>query len=71
MQKLYENLRIWRVIASLFAFSSSPELIFGVALLYYFRVFERQIGSNKYAVSKRIFMLKMLHLHMQSLYLIR
>lgn len=49
-QNLYENLRIWRVIASLFAFSSSPELIFGVALLYYFRVFERQIGSNKYAV---------------------
>uniref|UniRef100_A0ACD5WGU7 Uncharacterized protein n=1 Tax=Avena sativa TaxID=4498 RepID=A0ACD5WGU7_AVESA len=49
-QNVYENLRIWRVIASLFAFSSSPELIFGVALLYYFRVFERQIGSNKYAV---------------------
>ncbi|EMS63711.1 Ubiquitin-associated domain-containing protein 2 [Triticum urartu] len=49
-ENLYENLRIWRVIASLFAFSSSPELIFGVALLYYFRVFERQIGSNKYAV---------------------
>jgi len=35
----------------LFAFSSTPELIFGAALLYYFRVFERQIGSNKYAVS--------------------
>jgi len=34
----------------LFAFSSTPELIFGAALLYYFRVFERQIGSNKYAV---------------------
>ncbi|XP_044353556.1 rhomboid-like protein 20 isoform X1 [Triticum aestivum] len=33
-QNLYGNLRIWRVIASLFAFSSSPELIFGVALLY-------------------------------------
>ncbi|KAF8716777.1 hypothetical protein HU200_025869 [Digitaria exilis] len=25
-------------------------MIFGAALLYYFRVFERQIGSNKYAV---------------------
>lgn len=49
-QSLYEKLSIWRLITSLFAFSSTPELIFGAALLYYFRVFERQIGSNKYAV---------------------
>lgn len=49
-QSVYEKLSIWRLITSLFAFSSTPELIFGVALLYYFRVFERQIGSNKYAV---------------------
>ncbi|TVU00743.1 hypothetical protein EJB05_53826 [Eragrostis curvula] len=47
---VYEKLQIWRLIISLFAFSSTPELIFGAALLYYFRVFERQIGSNKYAV---------------------
>lgn len=33
-----------------FAFSSAPELMFGLYLLYYFRVFERQIGSNKYSV---------------------
>jgi hypothetical protein len=25
--------------------------MFGLYLLYYFRVFERQIGSNKYSVS--------------------
>uniref|UniRef100_A0A0A9E481 UBA domain-containing protein n=1 Tax=Arundo donax TaxID=35708 RepID=A0A0A9E481_ARUDO len=49
-ESVYEKLRIWRLITSLFAFSSTPELIFGAALLYYFRVFERQIGSNKYAV---------------------
>ncbi|XP_024316034.1 rhomboid-like protein 20 isoform X4 [Brachypodium distachyon] len=49
-QNVYEKLHIWKLITSLFAFSSTPELIFGVALLYYFRVFERQIGSNKYAV---------------------
>ncbi|KAK3162232.1 hypothetical protein QOZ80_1BG0087160 [Eleusine coracana subsp. coracana] len=49
-QSVYEKLQIWRLITSLFAFSSTPELIFGAALLYYFRVFERQIGSNKYAV---------------------
>lgn len=36
---------------SVFAFSSTPELMFGLFLLYYFRVFERQIGSNKYSVS--------------------
>lgn len=36
---------------SVFAFSSTPELLFGLYLLYYFRVFERQIGSNKYSVS--------------------
>jgi len=51
MQNVYQSLSIWRLITSLFAFSSTPELIFGAALLYYFRVFERQIGSNKYAVS--------------------
>ncbi|KAL3028401.1 hypothetical protein AAZX31_03G110300 [Glycine max] len=35
---------------SIFSFSSTPELMFGLYLLYYFRVFERQIGSNKYSV---------------------
>ncbi|TVU34733.1 hypothetical protein EJB05_16582 [Eragrostis curvula] len=50
INSVYEKLQIWRLIISLFAFSSTPELIFGAALLYYFRVFERQIGSNKYAV---------------------
>ncbi|KAK8651136.1 hypothetical protein V6N13_140750 [Hibiscus sabdariffa] len=33
-----------------FCLSSTPELMFGLYLLYYFRVFERQIGSNKYSV---------------------
>jgi hypothetical protein len=56
MQSVYEKLKIWRLVASLFAFSSTPELIFGAALLYYFRVFERQIGSNKYAVSHFVLM---------------
>ncbi|KAJ8770412.1 hypothetical protein K2173_015026 [Erythroxylum novogranatense] len=41
---------VWKLIASVFAFSSTPELMFGLYLLYYFRVFERQIGSNKYSV---------------------
>ncbi|XP_059646068.1 rhomboid-like protein 20 isoform X1 [Cornus florida] len=47
---IFKKLNIWKLIVSVFAFSSTPELIFGLYLLYYFRVFERQIGSNKYSV---------------------
>ncbi|XP_058107437.1 rhomboid-like protein 20 [Magnolia sinica] len=49
-QDLFKKLQLWRLIVSAFAFSSTPELMFGLYLLYYFRVFERQIGSNKYSV---------------------
>ncbi|KAM0830912.1 hypothetical protein ACQ4PT_065895 [Festuca glaucescens] len=49
-QDIIKNFRVWRIFASGFAFQSTPELMFGLYLLYYFRVFERQIGSNKYSV---------------------
>ncbi|GMJ12168.1 hypothetical protein like AT3G56740 [Hibiscus trionum] len=49
-QDIFGKLNIWKLITSVFAFSSTPELMFGLYLLYYFRVFERQIGSNKYSV---------------------
>ncbi|KAG9146212.1 hypothetical protein Leryth_007923 [Lithospermum erythrorhizon] len=49
-QDIFKKLQLWKLIASFFTFSSIPELIFGIYLLYYFRVFERQIGSNKYSV---------------------
>ncbi|KAJ3686867.1 hypothetical protein LUZ61_016031 [Rhynchospora tenuis] len=49
-QDLTKNPRVWRIIASGLAFSSTPELLFGLYLLYYFRLFERQIGSNKLSV---------------------
>ncbi|KAG0500799.1 hypothetical protein HPP92_000871 [Vanilla planifolia] len=49
-QDVIQGLRFLRVFASIFAFSSLQELMFGLYLLYYFRVFERQIGSNKYSV---------------------
>ncbi|KAK2991452.1 hypothetical protein RJ640_012060 [Escallonia rubra] len=49
-QDIFEKLQLWKIIVSVFAFSSTPELMFGLYLLYYFRVFERQIGSNKYSV---------------------
>ncbi|XP_058749211.1 rhomboid-like protein 20 [Vicia villosa] len=49
-QDIFGKLRIWKLIMSIFSFTSTPELMFGLYLLYYFRVFERQIGSNKYSV---------------------
>ncbi|PSS01036.1 Rhomboid-like protein [Actinidia chinensis var. chinensis] len=49
-QDIFQKLQLWKLIVSGFAFSSTPELIFGLYLMYYFRVFERQIGSNKYSV---------------------
>ncbi|XVE60964.1 hypothetical protein DITRI_Ditri06bG0003000 [Diplodiscus trichospermus] len=49
-QDIFSKLSLWKLIASVFAFSSTTELMFGLYLLYYFRVFERQIGSNKYSV---------------------
>lgn len=54
LQDIFEKFRIWKLIMSTFAFSSTPELMFGLYLLYYFRVFERQIGSNKYSVSENL-----------------
>ncbi|KAK6944466.1 Peptidase S54, rhomboid domain, partial [Dillenia turbinata] len=50
IEDIFKKLHLWKFIMSIFAFSSTPELIFGLYLLYYFRVFERQIGSNKYSV---------------------
>ncbi|XP_019457995.1 PREDICTED: rhomboid-like protein 20 [Lupinus angustifolius] len=49
-QDIFGKFRFWKLIWSIFSFSSTPELMFGLYLLYYFRVFERQIGSNKYSV---------------------
>ncbi|XP_042425092.1 rhomboid-like protein 20 [Zingiber officinale] len=49
-QDITQNHGLWKTVPSIFAFSSSPELIIGLYLIYYFRVFERQIGSNKYSV---------------------
>lgn len=49
-QAIVKKLHLWRLVTSVFVFSSTSELMFGLYLLYYFRVFERQIGSNKYSV---------------------
>ncbi|KAF1859185.1 hypothetical protein Lal_00001016 [Lupinus albus] len=49
-QDIFGKFRFWKLIWSIFSFWSTPELMFGLYLLYYFRIFERQIGSNKYSV---------------------
>eukprot|EP00252_Welwitschia_mirabilis_P025054 TRINITY_DN7685_c0_g1_i1.p1 TRINITY_DN7685_c0_g1~~TRINITY_DN7685_c0_g1_i1.p1 ORF type:complete len:293 (+),score=36.79 TRINITY_DN7685_c0_g1_i1:209-1087(+) len=49
-QAIIKRFHFWRLVTSIFVFSSTSELMFGLYLLYYFRVFERQIGSNKYSV---------------------
>lgn len=49
-QDVFQKPQLWKIIVSMSAFTSTPELMFGLYLLYYFRVFERQIGSNKYSV---------------------
>nr|PNR27035.1 hypothetical protein PHYPA_030516 [Physcomitrium patens] len=47
-QKIAQRLELWRLVVSPLVFTSLPELLFGLYLLYFFRVFERQAGSIKY-----------------------
>lgn len=46
---LFSDGRIERVLLHSLVFSTTAELTFGLILLYYFRLFERQWGSRKYA----------------------
>ena len=41
---------LWRLLTSNLVFTSPGEALFGMYLLYHFRVFERQRGSAKYGV---------------------
>lgn len=38
----------WRLLTHNFLFSTPGELLFGIVLLYYFRQFERQMGSSRF-----------------------
>jgi len=46
--RIFQNREYWRIITSNLAFESVFELIVGGILMYYFRQFERQMGSNKF-----------------------
>ena len=41
----------WRLLVTPLWFSSAGEVLFGLALLYTFRLFERQMGTLRFAVA--------------------
>lgn len=49
LPEVTSNLQIWRLLTHNFVFTTPGELLFGVFLLYFFRQFERQMGSSRYA----------------------
>ncbi|KAK7361387.1 hypothetical protein VNO77_03443 [Canavalia gladiata] len=49
-QDIFGKLCLWKLVMSVLSFSSTSAMMFGLYLLYYFGVFGRQIGSNKYTV---------------------
>lgn len=51
-QVIFRGWQLWRLFPASVAFHSLPELLFGLYLIYFFRLFERQLGSNKFSVSR-------------------
>jgi len=45
-----QKFQLWRLLTHHFFFSSPGEMLFGLILIYYFRLFERQMGSAKFGV---------------------
>jgi len=43
------DFQLWRLFTSQLFFTSPGEAVLGLLLLYHFRLFERQMGSNKFA----------------------
>jgi membrane associated rhomboid family serine protease len=43
-----ENYEVWRLLTSRFLFLGTGDMMFGLILLYKFRVFEQHMGSRKY-----------------------
>jgi len=49
LESLTQHFEIWRLVTCNFFFSSALEAMLGIFLLYHFRMFERQMGSAKFA----------------------
>lgn len=43
--------QIWRLLTSRLAFYETKDFVFGGLLIYYFRIFERRLGSHRFASS--------------------
>ena len=48
--QLFRRRELWRLVTSSLCFTAPGEALFGLVLLYNFRVFERQRGSSKFGV---------------------
>lgn len=68
----FDRAQLWRLLTHNFVFSTPGELLFGLTLLYYFRQFERHMGSSRYfalaffATFLHTFALCLLHLLLPS-----
>lgn len=49
LPEVVSHVQLWRLVTHNFVFTTPGELLFGVVLLYFFRQFERQMGSSRYA----------------------
>lgn len=49
ISEITTHFQIWRLFTHNFVFTTPGELLFGVVLLYFFRQFERQLGSSRFA----------------------
>lgn len=49
MNNVVQHLHFWRLFTHNFVFTTPGELLFGMVLIYYFRQFERQLGSSRFA----------------------
>ncbi|GBG72237.1 hypothetical protein CBR_g11167 [Chara braunii] len=47
---VFQRFELWRSFTGNLVFASLPEMIFGLYLLYFFRMFERRAGSSKFGV---------------------
>lgn len=49
MHDVTEYKQVWRLVTHNFVFTTPGEFLFGIVLLYFFRQFERQMGSSRFA----------------------
>eukprot|EP01091_Cochliopodium_minus_P008953 TRINITY_DN2113_c0_g1_i1.p1 TRINITY_DN2113_c0_g1~~TRINITY_DN2113_c0_g1_i1.p1 ORF type:complete len:282 (+),score=63.41 TRINITY_DN2113_c0_g1_i1:112-846(+) len=48
LKQVFHDYQFWRLITHKLYFTNLAEILFGINLLFYFRMFERQMGSSKF-----------------------